>query len=103
MIQVEHLQKQFGDAVAVQDLSFQAQDGAITVLLGSNGAGKPTTMRMISGVLKPQRGRIRIDDTSAVANPSVAQRTIGSVLDPIGLCPRLTARENIASYGQLRG
>ena len=98
MIEVEQLHKQFGEAVAVQDLSFTARDGAITGLLGSNGAGKTTTLRMIGGVLKPQRGRIRIDDASPYT-----QRNIGALLDHTGLYPRLTARENIAYFGDLRG
>jgi sodium transport system ATP-binding protein len=98
MIEVEQLHKHFGEAVAVEELSFRACDGAITGLLGSNGAGKTTTLRMIGGVLKPQRGRIRIDD----ASPD-AQRNIGALLDHTGLYQRLTARENIAYFGHLRG
>src|ERR1700682_3004989 len=98
MIEVEQLHKRFGGVAAVKSISFQAPDGAITGLLGSNGAGKTTTLRMIGGVLKPQRGRIRIDD----ASPD-AQRNLGALLDHTGLYPRLTARENITYFGNLRG
>jgi sodium transport system ATP-binding protein len=77
----------------VQDLSFSAPDGAITGLLGSNGAGKTTTLRMIAGVLQPDRGEISIGDASG----------IGALLDHIGLYPRLTAREHLIYFGELRG
>src|SRR5215468_10746166 len=93
MIEVEQLGKQFGSVSAVRDLSFIASDGAITGLLGSNGAGKTTTLRMIAGVLAPDRGEISIGDAAS----------IGALLDHIGLYPRLTAREHIAYFGELRG
>jgi sodium transport system ATP-binding protein len=91
MIQARNLQKSFGSVQAVRDLSFNAPDGAITGLLGSNGAGKSTTLRMICGVLQPDHGWVRID------------KTVGALLDHIGLYPRLTARENLAYFGELRG
>src|SRR5712691_11031860 len=103
MIEVEQLHKQFGEIVAVRGLSFKAPDGAITGLLGSNGAGKTTTLRMMTGVLKPQRGRVRIDDISPAESPLGAQRNVGALLDHTGLYPRLTARENLAYFGRLRG
>ena len=99
MIEVENLHKRFGDVAAVENLSFTAPNGAITGLLGSNGAGKTTTLRMIGGVLKPQRGSIRID---GIDNPADAQRNLGALLDHMGLYPRLTVRENIAYFGHLR-
>jgi sodium transport system ATP-binding protein len=91
MIQARNLKKSFGSVQAVRDLSFSAPDGAITGLLGSNGAGKSTALRMICGVLQPDHGWVRID------------KTVGALLDHIGLYPRLTARENLAYCGQLRG
>jgi len=64
MIQIKNLRKSFGHRAVVQDLSFNAPDGAITGLLGANGAGKSTTLRMICGVLKPDSGSIQIDDAA---------------------------------------
>ena len=98
MITVHHLHKQFAGITAVSDLSFEAADGRITGLLGANGAGKSTTMRMICGVLKPQRGSVWIDGSSS--NP---QPRVGALLDHMGLYPRLTARENLMYFGELRG
>jgi|HubBroStandDraft_6_1064221.scaffolds.fasta_scaffold02963_4 sodium transport system ATP-binding protein len=103
MIQTTHLQKSFGAVQAVQDLSFNAPDGAITGLLGSNGAGKTTTLRMICGVLQPDRGSVRIDNVAPSSDPRLLQSRVGALLDHIGIYPRLTTRENLNYFGELRG
>jgi sodium transport system ATP-binding protein len=103
MIEARNLKKAFGAVQAVQDLSFSAPDGAITGLLGSNGAGKTTTLRMLCGVLQPDRGSIRIDDVSPSTDPRSVQSRVGALLDHMGLYPRLTACENITYFGELRG
>ena len=77
MIRVERLQKRFGAVQAVDDVGFEAHDGAITGLLGPNGAGKTTTLRMLYGVMRPDAGRIQIDDVDAVASPQQAQGRLG--------------------------
>jgi sodium transport system ATP-binding protein len=103
MIRVEHLHKQFGHVVAVDDVSFEAPDGAVTGLLGPNGAGKTTTLRMLYGLMRPDAGRILVDDVDAVADPLGAQRRLGVLPDLSGLYPRLTAREHIHYFGELHG
>jgi sodium transport system ATP-binding protein len=103
MIVAAHLQKRFGAVNAVSDVSFTARDGAITGLLGPNGAGKTTTLRMLYGVMRPDGGRIAIDDVDAVATPQLAQGRLGVLPDGFGLYPRLTAREHIHYYGELHG
>jgi sodium transport system ATP-binding protein len=103
MIEVDRLHKRFGSVTAVADVSFRAPDGAITGLLGANGAGKTTTLRVICGVLQPDGGRVLIDGISPAEDLPRAQRNIGALLDHTGIYPRLTARENLAYYGQLRG
>jgi sodium transport system ATP-binding protein len=103
MIHVEQLQKRFGTVQAVKDVGFAARDGAITGLLGPNGAGKTTTLRMLYGVMRPDAGRIQIDDVDAVASPQQAQGRLGVLPDGFGLYPRLTAREHIHYFGELQG
>jgi len=103
MIHVEQLQKRFGTVQAVNDVGFEARDGAITGLLGPNGAGKTTTLRMLYGVMRPDAGRIQIDDVDAVASPQQAQGRLGVLPDGFGLYPRLTAREHIHYFGELQG
>jgi sodium transport system ATP-binding protein len=103
MIQVQGISKRFGDTSAVQGLSFAAGDGTITGLLGANGAGKSTTMRMIAGVLTPDEGAISIGGSDPQRNVTAAQQQVGAVLDHIGLYARLTVRENLAYFARLRG
>jgi sodium transport system ATP-binding protein len=103
MIEVRNLQKRFGAVAALQDVSFLAPDGAITGLLGANGAGKSTAMRIICGVLKPGSGEVRIDGTSLPDDPLVLQRRVGGLLDHAGLYSRLTPREIFVFSGRLHG
>ncbi|MEE4297645.1 MAG: ATP-binding cassette domain-containing protein [Wenzhouxiangella sp.] len=105
MIEVQGLRKTFnkGKVVAVDEVSFTAQDGQITGLLGPNGAGKTTTLRMLYTLLEPDSGTMRIDGIDPATSPLEVKRAIGVVPDSRGLYDRLTARENIAYYGKLQG
>lgn len=102
MIDVRELTKRFRDLVAVDKVSFHARDGAITGLLGHNGAGKSTTLRILYGLLKANEGRALIDGIDVMANPLKAQQVIGVMTDAHGLNPRLTAREHIEYFARLR-
>jgi sodium transport system ATP-binding protein len=88
---------------AVRDVSFVAPDGAITGLLGPNGAGKTTTLRMISTLVAPSGGSAVVDGFDAQRQPLEVRARIGMLSDARGVYGRLTARENIAYYGALRG
>jgi len=103
MIRVENLKKHFGAVKAVDGMSFEIADGCITGLLGPNGSGKTTTLRMLYGLLRPDAGRVVVDGADAVNEPLKAKAAMGVVPDARGLYPRLTARENIAYYGELQG
>ena len=103
MIEVRNLQKQFGAVAALRDVSFLAPDGAITGLLGVNGAGKSTTLRTICGVLKPGGGEVRVDGITPSGDPLALQRRVGGLLDHAGLYSRLTPRETLTFSGRLHG
>jgi sodium transport system ATP-binding protein len=103
VIVAEGLAKRFGDVQAVRDVSFAAPDGRITALLGPNGAGKTTTLRIISTLVAPTQGRAVVDGHDVAADPLAVRARIGMLSDARGLYARLTARENIAYYGRLRG
>ena len=103
MIRVENLAKRFGDLQAVARVSFVAEDGRVTGLLGPNGAGKTTTLRMISTLVEPSEGTACVDAFDVRADPLSARARLGMLTDARGLYTRLTARENIAYYGELRG
>jgi sodium transport system ATP-binding protein len=103
VIEITGIHKRFGDVVAVEDVSFRADDGKITGLLGPNGAGKTTTLRALSTLVKPDRGTITVDGIDVAADPIAARARLGVLPDTRGLYPRLTARENIRYLGELFG
>ena len=103
MIRVDALQKVFGDVVAVDEVSFEAADGSITGLLGQNGAGKTTSLRMLYGLVTPDRGSASVDGIDVAKRPRAARRQLGVLPDARALYARLTARENIRYYGDLHG
>jgi sodium transport system ATP-binding protein len=107
MINANDLHKSFktrtGMVNAVDGVSFQAHDGQITGLLGPNGAGKTTTLRMLYTLMAPDRGSVDIDGMDAAKQPEAVRRALGVLPDARGVYKRLTARENIAYFGQLHG
>jgi sodium transport system ATP-binding protein len=108
MIVVDGLRKSFRGAQgrpvqAVDGVSFQASDGRITGLLGPNGAGKTTTLRMVAGLIDADEGGVTVDGIDVARRPREALARMGVLGDARGLYPRLTARENIAYYGELQG
>jgi sodium transport system ATP-binding protein len=103
VIAIEGVRKRFGEVDAVRGVSFQAFDGTVTGLLGPNGAGKTTTLRMLSGLMRPDTGTIHVDGADVVADPIGSQRFMALLPDSRGLYPRMTAREHIRYFGELRG
>lgn len=77
MLDLQNLRKAFDDHIAVTDLSFNLQQGEVLGFLGQNGAGKSTTMRMVSGVLEPDSGDAVINGCSIVSARREAQSQIG--------------------------
>jgi sodium transport system ATP-binding protein len=103
MLEARGLTKSFGKVSAVRGVSFSARDGQITGLLGPNGAGKSTTLRMLYTVLRPDSGDAFIDGVSVLVDPLAARRSIGVLSHGAGIYNHLTARENIAYFGELHG
>jgi sodium transport system ATP-binding protein len=103
MLEARALSKSFGAICAVRGVSFVARDGQITGLLGANGAGKSTTLRMLYTVLKPDSGDALIDGRSVLEDPLTARRSLGVLSHGAGIYNHLTARENITYFGELHG
>ena len=103
MIEVHDLRKRFGEVVAVDGISFRAEDGKVTALLGPNGAGKTTTLRTIYGLIKPDGGHVSIDGFDIAAQPMAAQSRIGALPEARGAYPRLTPREHVQYFARLQG
>ena len=103
MIKVSNLSKSFGEVNAVNQVSFDAQDGKITGLLGPNGAGKSTTLRMLYTVFKPDTGTATIDGFDIQKDAFAVRSSIGVLTHGAGIYERLSARENVHYYGQMHG
>ncbi len=103
MIEVKAISKSFGDVKAVKEVTFTAPNNQITALLGANGAGKTTSLRMIYSLITPESGQVLIDGIDPVSEPEKARSLLGVLPDTRGLYKRLTARENISYFGRLHG
>jgi ABC-2 type transport system ATP-binding protein len=102
-VRTEHLRKQYGSLVAVQDLSLTIPRGEVFGLLGPNGSGKTTTIRMLTGLIAPTSGSATVAGVDVVANPEEVRRRIGYMSQRFGLYEDLTVRENLRFYSELYG
>ena len=103
MISVSNLSKRIGDVQALDNLSFNADDGQITGLLGPNGAGKTTCLRTIFGLLQADQGIATINGIDVAVKPIEAKQQLGLFPDPFGIYERLTPREYIRYFAELSG
>ena len=102
-IVVEGLGRRFGDFVAVRDVSFHVQKGEIFGYLGANGAGKSTTIRMLSGLLAPSSGHARVAGHDISKAPDKVKASIGYMSQKFSLYLDLTVRENLEFFGGIYG
>src|SRR5215467_12464851 len=103
MITVDHLHREYGSFIAVDDLSFAVQSGEIVGLIGPNGAGKTTTLRSLAGILRPTAGRVAIDGHDIVDQPIEAKRRLAFMPDEPHLFEYLTVEEHLRLVGRLYG
>ena len=103
MIQVENITKKYGSFVAVNDISFEIDEGEIVGFLGPNGAGKSTTMNMITGFIEPTSGRIIVDGYDISKKPKKAKRQIGYMPEGVPLYSDLTVKEFVSYMAELKG
>ncbi|MEZ5381852.1 MAG: ABC transporter ATP-binding protein [Microthrixaceae bacterium] len=96
------LAKAFGNNVAVAGLTLDVPRGSCFGLIGPNGSGKTTTMRMCAGLLRPDAGRVEVDGIDVWGDPVEARRRIGVVPDPLLLFERLSGIEQLVHTGLLR-
>ena len=101
MIEVEGLEKLYGDFPAVRGLSFQVQPGEVLGLVGPNGAGKTTTIRSIAGIIIPSRGRIRIGGHDLEREAVAAKSLLAFIPDEPHLFDYLTVEEHLRFVGRL--
>ena len=103
MITVEHLTKRYGDFTAVDDLSFEIDEGHVYGFLGPNGAGKSTTMNIMTGCLSPTAGHVRIDGYDIFEEPNQAKRLLGYLPEQPPLYLNETPVEYLRFVGEAKG
>ncbi len=103
MIEAQRLTRRYGDFLAVSDVSFAIEQGEIVGLLGHNGAGKTTIMKMLTGFLEPSGGSVRVDGVSVEASPLEVQARLGYLPESLPLYPELTVVDYLEYAAELRG
>jgi len=108
MIEAANLTKVFrdakrGDVKALDDVSLAIPSGTIFGLLGPNGAGKTTFLRILSTLMMPTEGTVRINGIDVPGNPVAIRRNTGYMSTETGVYPRLTGREMVEFFGELHG
>jgi ABC-2 type transport system ATP-binding protein len=102
-IEVDKLRKQFGEFVAVKDVTFTVHTGEIFGLLGPNGAGKTTLIRMMTTLTPPTSGRAIVGGHDVVTDADGVRHAIGVIPQALTSDPELTARENMTIHAKLYG
>lgn len=103
MIEVRELSRNYGELKAVEDVSFGIGHGEIVGLLGHNGAGKTTIMKMLTGYLEPSGGEIRIDGLNIAEQRREVQRRIGYLPENCPLYPEMTVLDYLDYQASLHG
>jgi ABC-2 type transport system ATP-binding protein len=103
MINIDHLKRSYDDFIAVDDVSFSIEKGEIVGLLGHNGAGKTTIMKMISGYLEPDNGCIEIDFKDMKKDRQEIQRYIGYLPEVLPIYPEMTVADYLDYAAELKG
>ena len=100
-VDVRDLTVRFGDVVAVDGFDLTLAAGASVALVGRNGAGKSTTLRVLAGVLPPTSGRVRVGGVDVTEDPAAAKTRVGYCPDVGGLIPR-AERAGLAGRASVR-
>ena len=103
MIDAEGLTRRYGDTLAVDDVSFTIGKGEIVGLLGHNGAGKTTIMKMLTGYLEPSAGRVKVDGLDVAETPQAVRQRLGYLPEKCPVYPEMTVVGYLDYVAGLRG
>ncbi len=103
MVEAEQLARRYGDFLAVDNVSFAISQGEIVGLLGHNGAGKTTIMKMLTGYLEPSAGRVVVDGIDLSEDPKTVQERLGYLPENLPLYPELSVADYLDYAARLRG
>jgi ABC-type multidrug transport system ATPase subunit len=102
VIKVQHISKHFGTLKAVDDLSFEVQEGQVFGFLGQNGSGKSTTIRMLLSLIHPSSGSIEIFGKSLSHHRNDILEQVGAIIERPDLYPYLSAQEHLQLFAKVR-
>ena len=103
MIEVKNVTKKYGKFKAVDNISFEINDGEIIGLLGPNGAGKSTTMNILTGFIEPTEGEVIINGYNISKKPKKAKKCIGYMPEGVPLYKDMTVKEFVTYMAELKG
>ncbi len=103
MIEVRHLTRYYGTFPALHDLSFTIEEGEIIGLLGLNGAGKSTTLKILAGLITPSEGEVRFEGVDITENPEAVRSRIGYLPESPPLYRDMTVTAFLTHIGRLKG
>ena len=103
VVETQDLSRRFGSEQALDSLTIDVDEGEVVALLGPNGAGKTTTVRLLNGILRPDRGRCSVLGLDPTTHGPEVRRRTGVLTETAGLDDRLTARENLELLARIRG
>ena len=103
LVSATNLRKYFGDTRAVDDVSLQIKSGEVYGLVGADGAGKTTTMRLLVGALRPDRGEITVCGYDVIRKTELARQQLGYLSQRFSMYEDLTVLENIRFFAEVRG
>ena len=101
MIHLERVHKAFGEKAILRDISFSVPKGEVVGLLGPNGAGKTTLIRLMNGVITPDRGSVRVFGLDPASQGSDIRGRCGVVTESAGMYPDMSAKENLEFFAKL--
>ena len=102
VVRLEGLSKRYPNGVeAVKSLSLEVKAGEVFGLVGPNGAGKSTLLKLVAGLLRPERGRVMMEDRDLTGKPSEAARWIGLMPDPLGVYTDISCREYLQFFAKV--
>ncbi|GAA4552115.1 ABC transporter ATP-binding protein [Amycolatopsis samaneae] len=103
MLVAENLEKRYGEVVALDGFDLTVAPGEVVGLIGHNGAGKTTFLEVVSGQLRPDRGRVTVCGVDIREQPRRARALLGVAPQELALYPRITVREHLVLFGRLAG
>ncbi len=103
MLQARNLSKSFGDLAALTQLNISVEPGELYILLGANGAGKSTTIRLFLGFLDPTEGEALVNGLDVADHPHETKQYLGYIPELVMLYPELTGLENLKYFSKLGG